>query len=59
MTKKTITIKRIKNGKEVFRTLSRKVFLHCEIVETYFNKALGLGMVLDIDNIFDNVIKKG
>lgn len=60
MTKKTITIKRIKaNGKEKVITLKRTVYLHVDILEAYFNKALALDTVLDFDNLCDSVIAKG
>lgn len=60
MTKKTITIKRTKaNGTEKTVTLTRKVYLHVDILEAYFNKALALDTVLDFDSLCDSVIAKG
>lgn len=59
MATKTITIKRIKEGKEKLVTLKRKVYLHVDILEAYFNKALARDIVLDFDSLCDSVINKG
>lgn len=60
MTKKTITIKRTKaNGSEKIVTLKRAVYLHVDILEAYFHKALAINTVLDFDSLCDSVIAKG
>jgi predicted Zn-ribbon and HTH transcriptional regulator len=58
MTKKTITIKRVRHGQEKVITLTRVVYLHVDILEAYFNKALARDIVLDFDSLCDSVIGK-
>lgn len=59
MTKKSITIKRIKNGHEKIVILTRIVYLHIDILEAYYNKALAKDILLDFDSLCDLVIRKG
>jgi len=60
MTKKTITIERTKaNGSKKAVTLKKAVYLHVDILEAYFNKALAKNVILDFDSLCDSVIAKG
>lgn len=36
-----------------------KVFLHCELIEQLYNRLLKDGFLVDIDDLFNNVITKG
>ncbi len=59
MTKKSITIKRVKHGHTKIVILTKSVYLHIDILEAYYNKALARDILLDFDSLCDLVIRKG
>lgn len=58
MTKKTIILERTINGKRHRARLSQACFLHCEIIESLFNRLIRLNVTLDIDELFNQVVEK-
>ena len=58
MTKKTILLERIINGKRHRAKLTQTCFLHCEIIESLHNRLIRLNVTADIDELFNQVIEK-
>jgi len=58
MTKKSISLKRWVNGREHIAMISGRVFLHCDLIGNLHSRLLRRGIVVDIDDLFEQVISK-
>lgn len=58
MYRKTVILERTINGRKHRATLSRTCFLHCDIIEALYNRLIRLDVVLDIDQLFNQVVEK-
>ena len=52
---KTITLKRIVNGKSHISRLKRDVHVHIEILEILINRCIRRGILLDIDSLINTL----
>lgn len=58
MTKKSIQLKRVINGRQHITTISGLVFLHCDLIACLHSRLLRRGIAVDIDVLFEQVKEK-
>lgn len=58
MSQKTIILERIVKGRIHRTRLTRPCFLHCDIIEQLFNRLVRLNPLVDIDELFNQVVEK-